>query len=278
MLNPYGYPGAPSVWDLIMQQRNALGGNFGSPTQTYPGWQIPQGGGIPGQGFSMRPGAPNLPVPYQQPGMPQVQQPPMSVQQVPNAPQNMPQIGGPPQRPMLPPPQSGPQINMPPYQPQNTGAPSQPPAPGQAPGTPVNVPGLLSNIASYLKVPMAGPVGAYAAMTGPADTGEDPNLAARVKGAGYDPLSSIKAPGKPVREDRSAKEPPAGRPSPQTQPRHPSTPTPKSARTPQVPLPPERPQGLLSQDPSFLQRLMSGQWTGPIDQSMVLPNDWMNGR
>lgn len=279
MLNPYGYPGAPSIWDLIMMQRNQMGGNYGPPTQTIPGQQVPGGmgsGQIPGQGFTMKPGSPNLPAPFQPPGVPQA---PLSVQQVNNPPapqQDIYRLGGPPQRPLLPPPQSGPQIDLP-YMPQNTGAPSAPP-PAQAPGTAVNVPGLLSNIMSYMKVPLAGPVGAYAAMTGPADTGEDPNLAARVKGAGYDPLSSVRAPGRPVREDRSAKEPPLSQKTP-SQPKRPVTPTPDSARAPSVPLPPERPAGLLSQDPSFLQRLVSGQWTAPqIDQGMVLPNDWMNRR
>lgn len=279
MLNPYGYPGAPSVWDLIMAQRNAMGGNYGPPSAGMPGQQGPGGmgsGQIPGQGFRMAPGSPQLPAMYQPPGMPQAPQAPLSVQQVPNAPQGMPQVGGPPQRPMLPPPQSGPAINMPP-----SGGPSAP-APTSAPGQPVNVPGLLSNIMQYMKVPAVAAMApaAYFGSTGPAETGEDPALAARVKGASYDPLSSVKAPGKPMREDRSSKEPPAPPISQKTpsQPKQPGAAAPKRQAQPQVPLPPERPQGLLSQDPSFLQRLVSGQWTGPIDQSMVLPNDWMNGR
>lgn len=256
---------SPELWQMIFQ------GGQANPAANGNGFRLPPMTG------GMGPASPAFP------GM---RMPPMTGGMGPTSPffPGMSPFMGQPQAAPAPQPQLAPQ---------NTGAPSGYAGPAQGPqisgwGT---VGGLLAQL---LPRAMSGPVaGAATALTAtPADTGEDPMLAARVAAArdrGYDPLSSISvqsqalgaagaaqkaaeaaAPveyGGPDEAKRGAM--PRGGKAP--------APAPKAKKT--VPLPPERPAGLLSQqDPDFLQRLISGQWSGPIQNDMVLPGDRTSSR
>lgn len=239
----------PDIWQMIMQNRGP----------TMPAF--PSGPVMPA--FARGPSSP----------MPQPMRPAMPG-------------GGAAPMPLLPPPSAqpaqAPQLPVP-YQPQASGAPSgyQPQMGPQAGGWQA-VAGLLSQIMpKAASGPLGGVAGALTAS--PADTGEDPALAARVKGAGYDPLSSISTQsamaGAGGAQQAAAQQDYGGPDEAQrgAAPRGKKAPAPKAKS---VPMPPPRPAGLLSQqDPTMLQRLISGQWGGgPIDQSMVLPGDRTSSR